>query len=325
MKVSVIVPMYNVEQYLGRCLDSLLDQTYKDYEIICVNDCSPDNSAEIAQQYAMRHPDKILYLENENNLGLGLTREHALKHASGDYILFVDSDDYVKNDYIERYVSALDGDSADIVVGGYIRDVSGKLTEHKMSDSVWSSTTYAIACAKLFKRSFIQEYNLGFTNVKCGEDIYFSLSAFYHQARVTVIDYAGYYYYFNANSITGSMNPDKNHERIMIELFHTFMDNHDLSTISAERRYVIEYTYLANMINALVVFNSGCGIKRMKEKYELVFNDAKALFPNYLDNPHIGIFKPKGQTLKIRLGVGVTLGLQKLHLDKPLFFLISLL
>lgn len=269
MKVSVIVPMYNVEQYLGRCLDSLLDQTYKDYEIICVNDCSPDNSAEIAQQYAMRHPDKILYLENENNLGLGLTREHALRHASGDYILFVDSDDYVKNDYIERYISALDGDSADIVVGGYIRDVSGKLTEHKMSDSIWSSTTYAIACAKLFKRSFIQENNLGFTNVKCGEDIYFSLSAFYHQARVTVIDYAGYYYYFNVNSITGSMNPDKNHERIMIELFHTFVDNHDLSTISAERRYVIEYTYLANMINALVVFNRGCGIKRMREKYEL--------------------------------------------------------
>ena len=130
MKVSVIVPMYNVEQYLGRCLDSLLDQTYKDYEIICVNDCSPDNSAAIAQQYAARHPDKILYLENESNLGLGLTREHALKHASGDYILFVDSDDYVKNNYIERYISALDGDSADIVVGGYIRDVSGKLTEH---------------------------------------------------------------------------------------------------------------------------------------------------------------------------------------------------
>ena len=79
------------------------------------------------------------------------------------------------------------------------------------------------------------------------------------------------------------------------------------------------------MINALVVFNKGCGIEKMREKYSFVFADARSKFPDYLQNPYIGILKPKGQTLKIRLGVGVTIGLQKLHLDKPLFYLISLL
>lgn len=75
MKVSVIVPVYNVEDYLDRCLDSLIEQTYQDYEIICINDCSPDGSAEILDSYQCEHPDLIKVYHNENNLGLGKTRE----------------------------------------------------------------------------------------------------------------------------------------------------------------------------------------------------------------------------------------------------------
>ena len=71
MKVSVIVPVYNVEQYLARCLDSILAQTYHDYEIICVNDCSPDNSSAILSEYASKHSDRIKVITNEVNLGLG--------------------------------------------------------------------------------------------------------------------------------------------------------------------------------------------------------------------------------------------------------------
>ena len=324
MKVTVIVPVYNVEAYLSRCLDSLLDQSFNDYEIVCVNDCSPDGSAKILEHYAHENPNLIRVITNEVNLGLGCSRERALLVARGEYVLFVDSDDYVKSNYIEQYVTQASTGNFDIVVGGYIRDIDGKLTEHILSDSVWSSTTYAIACAKLFRLSFIKEHNLRFTSVSCGEDIYFSLSAYYYGARVKVMNYAGYYYVLNRSSITGSMNYKKNHERIMATLFETFLANHDLSRISLERRQVIEYVYLANMINALISFNHGCGIKLMKEKYSFVKTNAQSLFPSYKANPNIGIFKPKGQTLKIRLGVGVVMGLEKMHLAKPLFYLISL-
>lgn len=325
MKVSVIVPVYNVENFLSRCLDSLVNQTYKEYEIICINDSSPDNSKTILEQYKNKYPNLIRVYENETNLGLGKTRERALKVATGDYVLFVDSDDYVKHDYIETYMGALEEDEYDIIVGGYIRDVEGKLTQHIMSNSVWSSTTYAIACAKLFRLKFIEQNDLKFTGVSCGEDIYFSMCAFYHNARVKVINYAGYYYYFNKNSITGSMSYEKNHERIMSELFTAFLGTHSIDNIPQSRQDVIEYVYLANMINALLVFNRGCGVKRMKEKYQFVFDDAAKKFPHYLKNPYIGIFKPAGQTLKIRLGVGVAIGLKKIHLDKPMYYLISLL
>lgn len=323
MKVTVIVPVYNVEKYLGRCLDSLINQTISDYEVICVNDCSPDNSNLVLAEYQKKYPSKIRVLDNEINLGLGRTRERALNYVHSEYVLFVDSDDYVAPDYIETYLQAAKEGDYDIVAGGYIRDIDGKLKRHRISNSVWSTTTYAIACAKLFKRSFIKDNKLGFTGVPCGEDIFFSLCAFYCNAKVKIIPYEGYFYYFNRQSITGSMNYKKNHEQIMAEMFDLFLNGHDLSKLSKSKFDVIEYTYLANMINALVVFNKGCGPELMKSKYDFVFSHARKNFPNYLKNPHIGILKPKGQTLKIRLGVGVMLGLQKLHLDWPAYYIIS--
>ena len=325
MKVSVIVPVYNVEDYLSRCLDSLIEQTYKDYEIICINDCSPDNSAKILSNYQCKYPDLIKVIDNEINLGLGRSREKALSLAKGDYILFVDSDDYVKPDYISIYTKALEEGDYDIVIGGYIRDVSGKKTVHLLSDSVWSSVTYAIACAKLFKKSFIINNGLKFTGVSCGEDIYFSLSAYYCGAQTKVINYAGYYYYYNCNSITGSMDYKKNHERIMSEMFATFLSNYNLDNVPESKQRVIEYVYLANMINALFVFNRGCGIRLMKEKLAFARKDAQDKFPNYMTNPYIGLLKPKGQTLKIRLGVGITMLLKKVHLDAVPFYLSAIL
>lgn len=325
MKVSVIVPVYNVEDYLGRCLDSLINQTFRDYEIICINDCSPDNSAEVLRNYQFEYPDLIKVYQNEENMGLGKTREKALTLAKGEYILFIDSDDYVKNDYISSYVKVLEDGDYDIIIGGYIRDASGKKTTHLPSNSVWSTVTYPMACAKLFKKSFIDSNNLEFTQVACGEDIYFSLSAYYCGAQTKVIDYAGYYYYYNRDSITGSMDYKKNQERIMSELFSTFLGNYNLDSLPEEKRRVIEYTYMANMINALFVYNRGCGVHLMKEKIAFVRRDMQKKFPTYESNPYIGLLKPKGQTLKIRLGVGLTMLLKKAHLDALPFYLSALL
>ncbi len=324
MKISVIVPVYNVEKYLSRCLESLLNQTYQDYEIICINDFSPDNSAALLAQFEAMYPDKIRVLSNERNMGLGRTRERGLSEARGEYVLFVDSDDYVKNDYIDNYASAAYDGDYDIVVAGYIRDADGKLTTHLAKDTVWSSTTYTIVCAKLYKLSFIRDNELGFTAVTCGEDIFFSLAAYYCGARVKVIPYAGYYYYYNRDSITGSMNYKKNMERTLGELFDEFTRRYSMEAISLERRHVIEYAYLANMVNSLVAYNHGCGIELMKDKIGYVANNLEKNFPGALNNPLVGFFKPKGQTLKIRLAVGTVALLVKTHLIQPFLYLVSL-
>lgn len=325
VEVSVIVPVYNVEKQLRRCLDSLINQTIDSYEIICVNDCSPDGSAKIIKEYERSNPSQIKVITNECNIGLGLTRNRGIEAAQGEYILFVDSDDYVRQDYIETYLTEMKANPVDVLVGGYVRKIKDKERVHMVSHTVWSTVTYAIACAKMFRKSFLDNNHLRFKDIKSGEDILFSLSVYYYGASYRIIDYAGYYYVYNSNSITGSMNHEKNYEEIMVELFTKFCDSHDLATLNDEKLRVIEYVYLANMINALVVFAHGCGPKRMKEKYSLVINDLEKHFPDYRHNPYVGLTKPHGQTLKIRLGVGVVHLLHKIHLDKLFFALVSLI
>lgn len=322
--VSVIIPIYNVEKYLERCLNSVLHQTYTDYEVICINDCSPDKSDEILKQFQEKYPSVLRVLQNKKNIGLGRTRERGIRHANGKYLLFIDSDDYVKRNYIETYVTAMEKNPSDVIIGGYTRDIEGNLKEHKVSDSIWSTITYVIACAKMFRKSFLLENKLEFTDIRCGEDIYFSLSLFFAGASYQVIDYCGYYYYFNRNSITGSMNYEKNHEQFISHIFDCFLERHDMTQIPLERRQVIEYTYIANMVNALITYGHGARPKRMKQKYEFVMKDMREKFPDYKHNPCIGLFKPKGQTAKIRMGVGLTMFLHKMGLDRLMYYLISL-
>ena len=100
MKFSIIVPVYNVEKYLKKCLDSIIDQTYKNYEVIVVNDGSPDNSQAIIEEYKKNYPNKIKAY-NKQNGGLSDARNFGLQYTTGDYVIFVDSDDYVKNDMLE--------------------------------------------------------------------------------------------------------------------------------------------------------------------------------------------------------------------------------
>ena len=99
IKISVIVPVYNVENYLIQCLDSIINQTLKDIEIICVDDCSPDNSIEILEEYKNKD-NRISIIRHSNNQGLGPARNTGLKHANGEYISFVDSDDYIDKNFL---------------------------------------------------------------------------------------------------------------------------------------------------------------------------------------------------------------------------------
>lgn len=323
-KVTLIVPVYNVEPYLKRCLNSLINQTYKDYEIICINDCSPDQSWKILKEYSISYPEKIKVLSNEKNLGLGKTREKGISYAKGEYLMFIDSDDYISNDYIETYMKEMENSKSDMVIGGYIRDVDGKLHEHKVTNSIWSIVTYPIACAKMFRKDFILDNHIEFSSIRCGEDIFFSLCIFYYGATYKVLDYSGYYYFFNRKSITGSMNYKKNHEEFIASIFGEFMKKCNITLLSKDMQRIIEYTYVANMINALVTYGHGGKVKCMKRKYDFFMQDLKNKFPEYKTNPYYGFKVPKGQSRKIRYGVGITMRLHKMHLDRIMFYIISM-
>ncbi len=324
-KITVVVPVYNAEKYLERCLESIMRQSFQDFELICINDCSSDSSQKILECYGKNYPDKVKVLVNEINLGPGKTKKRGLLQAHGRYVMFVDSDDYIKEDYLETYFACMEKTDVDIVIGGYVRDIDGKLKEHKVSESVWSLVTYPTAWAKMFKKDFLIDNHVETSDIRYVEDIYFSMSVYYHNTSYVVMDYAGYYYYLNPKSITGSMNYEKGHERFVADVFREFMQKYDLQKLSEEKRRVIEYTYIANMINALITYGHGGGVRRMREKYSFWMKDMMDKFPDYRNNPFVGICKPSGQTVKIRLSVGIIMGLKKVHLDKLLLYIISLI
>ena len=125
-KISVIIPVYNTQKVLHRCLDSIFGQTYQNFEVICINDCSPDDSASILRRYEKKHPGKMTVLDNERNMGQGLSRKRAMDICAGEYIAFVDSDDYIAADYLQTYVQEMETHTCDVAVAGFTKETDGK-------------------------------------------------------------------------------------------------------------------------------------------------------------------------------------------------------
>ena len=121
MKVSIIVPIYKTEKYLKRTLDSLTNQTLDEVEIICVNDGSPDNSLQILKEYKEKYADKNIVIIDKKNEGVWKARIDGIKVATGEYIAFTDSDDYVEPDFVEKLYNNAKENSADIAICGFKR------------------------------------------------------------------------------------------------------------------------------------------------------------------------------------------------------------
>ena len=121
-KISIIIPVYNTEEYLEKCLDSVLNQTFKDIEIICINDGSPDNSGQLLKRYSEK--DERIIILNQQNTGLSDARNNALNLVNSDYLMYVDSDDWIELDTCEIAYQAVIEEQADIILWSYVREFS---------------------------------------------------------------------------------------------------------------------------------------------------------------------------------------------------------
>ncbi len=324
MDISIIVPVYDVEQYLHRCLDSLLNQECTvSYEIICVNDASPDGSGDILARYVQEYPDIVHVVTNEVNAGLGVSRNRGTKHAQGEYVMFVDSDDFVKKDYLQNYFDVMMDDPCDVLIGGYVLTDGKRGTDHLLPHTEWTQLNFSSAWAKLFRKNFLVDNDLWFSPIRYAEDTYLALCMYARDAKVRYIDYAGYYYYVNPASITRSKPYEKNYEVMLSDLYRSFLDRCDISELSERKRRVIEYSYISDMLNTLVVYNRGCGRQLMDQKVEFFLDDLQSLFPDYKNNPYIGLFKPQGQRTKIRLGMGAFMLANKVGMAKRFLMLFA--
>lgn len=200
--VSVIIPVYNVSSYLAKCLDSIEEQTYSNTQVIIVNDGSTDNSMEICSQYAGKNHWTLI---NQKNGGLSAARNTGLDNATGDYVIFVDSDDWLDCFFVEKLVNALETYDADIAECGirwvYSNNVREEKTEIEMVLSMRDALSsyllqtrpiHSAVCCKIYKKKIFD--NLRFEVGKLHEDGFFTYRAMYQANKYALISYVGYNY-----------------------------------------------------------------------------------------------------------------------------------
>ncbi len=194
---SVIIPLYNVEQYIEECLYSLLRQTYSTLQIIIIDDGSTDNSLTIAQQISAT--DNRIEIHRQQHQGLSAARNHGLKYAKGDYVCFLDSDDYLDNDFIATHISNISNN--DIVQSGFKRVRNKQVVQTKKARHPYLFTS---ACARLYKADIVK--NIKFPEGIIYEDVIFSLALWGQKPKIKTLDYCGYNYRLNPNSISSHRN-----------------------------------------------------------------------------------------------------------------------
>jgi glycosyltransferase involved in cell wall biosynthesis len=209
IKVSVIIPVYNTEPYLKRCLDSVCNQTLKDIEIICINDGSTDNSLAVLECRA-QEDSRIKLITLPFNKGAAVARNRGIQLASGEYLGFIDSDDYIDLDFYEKLYAKAIENGAEIVKGAELKIIhpDGHITVDKHNNKIrqnkihfWTEYTSAI-----FNRKFIQKNDIYFPEgLLVGEDPCFIIQASILSKRVDVIDSAQYYYVRRENSLNSDI------------------------------------------------------------------------------------------------------------------------
>lgn len=237
-KVSVVIPIYGVENYIERCAKSLFEQTLDDIEYIFVDDNSPDNSLTVLKNTIKQYPARehqVKILSHENNKGLPYARRTGIEQACGDYIIHCDSDDWVDSDMYRAMYSKAQEDDADIVVCDYFitdgignNQIVGACLSTKKKDFIENlflnskSNSWAV-WNKLYKRSLYTENNLIDPLGAMGEDMLLSFQLVWYSKRISYINKAFYYYFFNPNSISNNLAIES-----CLRKFYQLKDNVDL-------------------------------------------------------------------------------------------------
>lgn len=250
--VSVIVPIYNVEKYIDRCLNSIINQKLENIEIILVDDGSPDNCPQICENYQKR--DNRIKVIHKKNEGLGYARNSGMEIADGKYISFIDSDDYISEDFLYKlYTKAVEYD-ADACLGGNTSVLSTKtlVYEHLFAgkiligdevksklllsmlgyDEMGNGYTGMSVWRGIYKKSILEKFAISFPSERkyISEDIIFDIAFFAKANKVVISDSVGYFYCYNGDSLTTTYKEDRfekykilyNYERQLVRNFKNY-------------------------------------------------------------------------------------------------------
>lgn len=296
MLFSIIVPIYKVEKYIHRCIDSLINQTFFDIEIILIDDGSPDNCPRICDEYSERY-ENIRVIHKENG-GLSDARNCGIRAASGEYIIFVDSDDYISLDACEKF-SRYTADKYDVIVADSIVKGAEMDLSHIKSDKSMNGHEYLlnslrmnkapmVAWLNIYRRDFLINNNLFFKYGILHEDEHFTPRVFLKAGSVFVTDVVFYHYIIREDSITTKKDKRKNAD----DLFNSFCElekiYHKLDEPELKR-------YLLNSMSEgyLRIFRDGKLFVYGKDFLHKDFVYRNALFPRTKLKSLLHCFSPR--------------------------------
>lgn len=242
-KVSVIVPVYNVDKYLDKCIVSLINQTLDEIEIIIVNDGSTDSSKQIAMSYKEKYPNKIVYLEKQNG-GLSDARNYGIPYATGEYIAFLDSDDYVELDMYEKMYNIAQKENSDMVECDFIWEYPdktkidvGTIYNGKKEMIV---NARVVAWNKLIKKSILDEAKIEYPKGLRYEDVefFYKMVPFYN--KVSFVKEPLVHYIQRSNSISNSQNE---RTKEIFTVLNNVIEYYKENSLYEEYKTELEYTY----------------------------------------------------------------------------------
>lgn len=282
--ISIIVPIYNAEKYISKCIDSILNQTKKELEIILINDGSTDNTEKIIKSYKDK---RIVYFKNANH-GIGYTRNYGISKSTGKYIMFLDSDDYLEKNACEKLFNKIEKDNLDIVICDFYKDYENRIEEihtgsfkdSSLKDNPDIITEYLCPWAKLYSSKLLKNNKIKFVEDLKYEDAPFVIEALCTANKIGKIDECLNYYVIHNNSETTVR------DRKCFDI---------LKIIDKIRKYTKDKDYLKDKINKLtvrIVTNYTIQQRNQKDKriglefIDKAFEYLKKEVPDYKNNKY---------------------------------------
>ena len=304
--VTIIVPVYNSEKYIRRCIDSILNQSYKDIEILLINDGSTDNSLKILNKYKNKYSN--IRVIDKKNEGVAKTRNLGIKEAKGKYIMFIDNDDFIDEDYVKTFVKEIENDSNCFeVIGGYKRvdEDNNIIMTSKVNMNDWYRYQFITPWARIYDKKFLLENDIKFLSYGIGEDFYFNMIFNEKTKKIKIIDYNGYNWFYNKESISNTDHIGFNKDIDVLYLINKLDEKIDNS-------YHYNYCKIRFIVWYLLYSGKNVNKESFKNEFNRLFNYLKKI--NY--KKYVSIFKPKGEKLGTRLIIYIFHLIDKFHLVK---------
>jgi glycosyltransferase involved in cell wall biosynthesis len=293
MKFSIVIPIYNVEKYLYECLESVINQTFTDFEAICINDGSTDNSLQIIQKFKNSKIQDLIIIDKQNG-GLSDARNAGIKAAQGDYIFLLDSDDYIASNTLE--ILAKNIDNQDFIAfnghrffeNGFKENADSGISENRLTGWAYYNK-YALVPRKfhfvctvlrLYKREFLLKNNLFFYKGIYHEDNLFTSICCYYAEDVKVIPDILYFYRIREGSITQNVNLAATTKRLkdimfIINELTVFFKNKNIDKIIVERQNAM---WILNGLNILCINNL---YNEIEQTFQLLTPDFKKTITDF--------------------------------------------